>query len=303
MDEARLAEYLSSQTGAAVAVLGSRRIHSSYSRVSYVVETSAGRCIVKMEQGDAASVSTSDEMQLMQWLHEAGVAVPRARRSEPIGDVLGKPFLVVDDLGAHRVDERSVEETAANAFVETLASLHRVGIPPHLPPVDPDLATHTQIEHWRNVAKWGGGPRVPVLEAAEIWLHHHAPLDKRLVLVHGAPRPNRLFMVAGEALALTDWDMAHLGDPGEDWSYSLFMRDMPPASRRLWQDLYERVAGVRMSAERWAYWDTFNAYKGACISRTCLALFETGQDLSPAMAIAGTQQYHSLLRRLLQTVD
>jgi len=112
-----------------------------------------------------------------------------------------------------------------------------------------------------------------------------------------------MFVANGGVLAMTDWDMAHLGDPGEDWSYSLFMRDMPSTSRQLWQDLYERVAGVRMSAERWAYWDTFNAYKGACINRTCQALFETGQDRSPAMAIAGTEQYHSMLRRLLHQVE
>jgi aminoglycoside phosphotransferase (APT) family kinase protein len=303
VDEGRLGEYLSSQTGAAVTVLNSRRIHSRYSRVFYAIETTAGRFIVSVEQGDASSTSPSDELLLMEWLHETGFPVAHARWSEPTGDVLGKPFLVVDDLGAHRIDERAVDESAANSFVTTLASLHRLGTPAHLPTVDPEQATHIQIEHWRNVGKSVGGPRVPVLDAAEIWLHQNIPSDRRLALVHGAPRPNRMFVADGGVLAMTDWDMAHLGDPGEDWSYSLFMRDMPSASRQLWQDLYERVAGVRMSAERWAYWDTFNAYKGACINRTCLALFETGQDLSPAMAVAGTEQYHSLLRRLLRTVD
>lgn len=302
MDEGRLAEYLSSQTGAAVTVLNSRRIHSRYSRVFYAIETTAGRFIVSVQQGDAASTSPGDEMLLMQWLQKAGFPVAPARWSEPTGDVLGRPFLVVDDLGAHRVDERAVAEVAASVFVKTLAKLHRLGAPTHLPTVDPDQATHIQIEHWRNVGKSIGGPRVPVLDAAEIWLHQNIPPDRRLVLVHGAPRPNRMYVADGAALAMTDWDMAHLGDPDEDWSYSLSMRDMPPASRQLWISLFEREAGVRMSTERWTYWEAFNAYKVACINRSCLALFESGQDSSPAMAIAGTEQYHSLLRRLLQIV-
>ena len=303
MDEGRLAEYLSSQAGAAVTVQNSRRIHSRYSRVLYAVETTAGRFIVSMQQGDTASTSPGDELQTMQWLQNAGFPVAQARWSEPTGTVLGKPFLVVDDLGAHRVDERAVAEAAANAFVRTLAKLHHLEAPAHLPPVDPEQATHVQIEHWRNVGKSIGGPRVPVLDAAEIWLHQNIPGDRRLVLVHGAPRPNRIYMADGDVLAMTDWDMAHLGDPGEDWSYSLSMRDMPPASRQLWMGLFEREAGVRMSTERWTYWEAFNAYKMACIGRACLALFKSGQDSSPAMAIAGTEQYHSLLRRLLQIVE
>jgi aminoglycoside phosphotransferase (APT) family kinase protein len=303
VDEARLAEYLSSQTGASVGVLNSRRISSGYSRVSYAVETTAGHFLVRVQQGDAGGSSVSDELQLMRWLHETGFPVAIPRWSESTGEVLGRPFLVVDDLGVHRVDERTVGEAAATAFVKTLATVHLLGTPPNLPSVDIDQATHIQIEHWRNVGKSVGGPRVPVLDAAEIWLHQNAPFDKRLALVHGAPRPNRMFVAVGEASALTDWDMAHLGDPAEDWSYSLSMRDMPPASRQLWLNLFAAVADVRMSSQRWAYWDTFNAYKGACISRTCLALFESGEDLSPAMAVAGTAQYHTLLRRLVNIIE
>ncbi|HEY0518971.1 MAG TPA: phosphotransferase [Ilumatobacteraceae bacterium] len=303
MDEARLAEYLSAQTAAPVQVLGTRRLHSRYSRVSYAVETSAGRFTVRVEQGDAPTASVEDELRLMQWLHETGFPVARARWTESTGDVLGSPFVVIDDVGVRRVDERAVDEAAATAFVTTLAKLHSLPIPAHLPPVDVDQATHAQIEHWRSVAKSVGGPRVPVLEVAEIWLHQNLPLfDRRLALVHGAPRPNRVLVEDGDAWEMTDWEMAHLGDPAEDWSYSIAMRDMPANARQLWQDLYERVAGFRMAPQSWVYWDAYNAYKGACIARACLFLFESGQDLSPSMAVAGTQLYHSLLRRLVAVI-
>ena len=75
MDEGRLAEYLSGQTGATVRMLNSRRIHSKYSRVFYAIETTAGRFIVSMQQGDTGSTSPGDELLLMQWLQSAGFPV------------------------------------------------------------------------------------------------------------------------------------------------------------------------------------------------------------------------------------
>jgi aminoglycoside phosphotransferase (APT) family kinase protein len=303
VDEARLAGYLSTQIGAPVEVHGSRRIGSGYSRVSYRVDTTAGRFIVRLEQGRTVGAWISDERRVMQWLHQADFPVANARWSEPAGDVLGKPFLVIDDLDVQPVDEQAVDEATAVAFVKTLASVHRLGVPPDIPAVDPEQATHAQIEHWRNVGKSAGGARVPMLDAAEIWLHQYVPIDKRVALVHGAPRPSNLLIADGNVVAMTDWHMAHGGDPAEDWAYCLFMRDVPAGSRPLWITLFEREAGVRMSKEKWDYWEAFNLYKGACINRSCLALFETGQDLSPAMAIVGTEQYHSLLLRLMHIVE
>lgn len=268
-----------------------------------MVDTSSGRFIVRVEQGRTVGAWVSDERRVMQWLNKAGFPVANARWSEPTGEVLGKPFLVIDDLDVQPVDERALDEAAAVAFVKTLARVHRLGVPPDIPAVDSEQATHAQIEHWRNVGKSAGGARVPMLDAAEIWLHKHCPLDKRISLVHGAPRPSNILIADGEVVAMTDWHMAHPGDPAEDWSYCLTMRDVPPASRPLWLSLIEREAGVRMSSDKWAYWEAFNAYKGACINRSCLALFETGQDYSPAMAIAGTEQYHSLLLRLMHIVE
>jgi len=142
---------------------------------------------------------------------------------------------------------RRSTRTAAIAFVKTLASVHRLGVPPDIPAVDPEQATHAQIEHWRNVGKSAGGARVPMLDAAEIWLHQNVPIDKRVALVHGAPRPSNMLIADGTVVAMTDWHMAHGGDPAEDWAYCLFMRDVPLGSRPLWITLFEREAGVRMA--------------------------------------------------------
>ncbi|MEP7202865.1 MAG: phosphotransferase family protein [Ilumatobacteraceae bacterium] len=302
MDEVRLAEFLSEKSGKPVQVVDWRRVASSYSRVNYAVVTTVGRFIVRIQQGDAPVSSASDEFQLMQSLAAASFPVPKPRWSEPTGNVLGRPFVIMEHLDARPVDEQAVDQAAATAFVATLARLHRVDAASQLPAVDPAQATHIQIERWRAVGKSVGGPRVPVLDAVEIWLHQNAPLDNKVALVHGAPRPGNILMADGEFIALTDWETAHIGNPAEDWSYNLATR-VPVASRQLWLNLFEREASFRLSTAQWTYWDAFNMYKAACINRVCLALFESGADYTPAQAIAGTAEYHGFLRRLMKVIE
>jgi aminoglycoside phosphotransferase (APT) family kinase protein len=211
--------------------------------------------------------------------------------------------VVIDYPDAGVVDQQAVDENAAAAFVTALASLHRLDVSSHLPAVDPAQATHIQIERWRTVGKSVGGPRVPFLDTVEIWLHQNTPLDKPVALVHGAARPGNIEVADGAPVSMSEWDTAHVGDPAEDWSYYLATRGVPAASRQLWVGLFEREAGVRLSAANWRYWEAFNLYKKACMNRACLALFESGVDYAPSQAIAGTAEYHSFLLRLMHIVE
>jgi aminoglycoside phosphotransferase (APT) family kinase protein len=214
--------------------------------------------------------------------------------------VLGQPFLVEDRLDAVPADDPSTD--AAAAFVQALSQLHNLKPEAHLPAADAKQATATQIERWRSVGKSAGGSRVPLLDAAEIWLHKNAPLTERASLVHGHPDPRSNLTSSEGGIGLSDWQHAHVGDAAEDWSY-LANREEGLARSREWRALIERTAGVRFSAEEWTYWEAFNFYKMACINRTCLAQFESGANRSPAMLIAGTVSYHSALRRLMNTVE
>ncbi len=299
MDEARLAEYLTSQAGEPVEVHGARRLPVGHSRAMYVVDTSAGRLVVRMEQGGVFGTSSGDEFRLMQSLHAATFPVAKVRWFEPTGSVLGQPFFVMDHVDTRPPeDEWVMDETTAAAFVRTLVSLHNVDPTAHMGSVDPAQVTHIQIEHWRNVAKSAGGPRVPLLDAAEMWLHHHAPHPGRVSLVHGDAGPGNVLYADGEVLAITDWEFAHVGDPAEDWSFCVSMSGSRTMARQAWLDLFKREAGVRMSEQHWAYWEAFNLFKAACANRTCLALFEAGVNREPNMAIIGTVLYRTYLRRL-----
>ncbi len=303
MDEVRLAEYFSEQSGAPVDVRSSHRLTVGHSRAMYDVDSSAGRFVVRVEQGGVFGTSSAAEFGLMQSLHAADFPVANVRWLEPTGDVLGQPFFVMDYIDAEQPDrERTMDATTASAFVRTLASLHSLNSTAHLPAVDPEQATHIQIEHWRTVGKSGGGPRIPLLDAAEMWLHQNAPLSSRVSLVHGDPGPGNVLSAGGDVLALTDWEFAHVGDPAEDWSFCVSMRGSRTMSREAWLALFEREAGVRMTPSQWEFWEAFNLYKGACANRTCLGLFESGGNRSPNMAIIGTALHHTFLRRLVDII-
>jgi aminoglycoside phosphotransferase (APT) family kinase protein len=120
--------------------------------------------------------------------------------------------------------------------------------------------------------------------------------------VHGDPGPGNVLCADGQVLAVTDWEFAHVGDPAEDWSYSLSMRGSRTMPREAWLELFEREAGVRMSDQQWRYWEAFNLFKGACANRTCLGLFQSGENRAPNMAIIGTALHHSFLRRLVDII-
>jgi len=300
MNEQRLADFIGSKSATAVAVSSIRRTSLRPTRAIWDVESSAGRFDVHVKV-DGAPGSTPDiEFALMTTLAEAGLPVAVPRWSEPTGEVLGQPFFVTDHVDAPRpVDGPS--EATATAYVQTLARLHGVKPEAPLPPVAADHAIAAQIELWRNIGKWSGGSRVPLLDAAEMWLHKNVPLVQRTSVVHGHPGPRNIVTRDGEVVDVLDWEFAHVGSAAEDWSF-LATTDRSADNRRDWRALVERETGTRINSDEWSYWEAFNLFKLACGNRAFLAQFESGADRSPAKMIAGTAVFHTLLRRLMNIV-
>ena len=301
MDEHRLAEFISAQSGESVDVRSIRRKSSGPSRDVYLVDSSVGDLVVRAAIEGPGAMWIIEELELMRSLSEAGVPVAKVRWSDPRGDVFGLPFFVEDRLEAAPVDDDPGSDAAA-AFVQTLAQLHKLKPEAHLPAVDTAQATATQIERWRSIGKSAGGSRVPLLDAAEMWLHRNLPMTKRASVVHGHPDPGTNLVNIGGRVVLSDWQHGHVGDAVEDWSY-LANRDGGLARSRDWRTVIERETGTRFSNEEWSFWQAFNLFKTACINRTYLAQFESGTNRSPELLIAGTVIYHSALRRLMDIVQ
>jgi aminoglycoside phosphotransferase (APT) family kinase protein len=301
MDEHRLTEFISSQSGEPVEVRSIRRKSFGPSRDTYLVDSSVGDLVVRAAIDGPGAMWIIEELELMRSLSDAGVPVATVRWSDPRGDVFGLPFFVEDRVDVAPVDDDPGSDVAAT-FVQTLSRLHKLKPEAHLPAVDVVQATATQIERWRSVGKSAGGSRVPLLDAAEIWLHKHVPLTKRASVVHGQPDPGSNLVSGSGLAALTGLQHAHVGDAAEDWVY-LANHDEGLARSREWRALIERETGARFSADEWSYWQAFNLFKTACINRTYLAQFESGANRSPELLVSGTAVYHSCLRRLMDIVQ
>ncbi len=298
-----LTHYLSSQLESPVEVHSARRLPGGHSRAMFDADTSAGRFVVRIERGGVFGTTSETEVALMKSLHAVGLPVPAVRWFEPTGSVLGQPFFVMDHIEGERPGERQpIDDATAAALVRSLATVHDLDPGAHLPSVDVEHSTHILIEHWRNVGKSTGAPRVPLLDSAEMWLHQHAPVPTRVSLLHGDAGPSNMLTSNGELIALTDWEFGHVGDPAEDWSNCMTIRGAQAMSRDAWSGLFEREAGVKLSNEQWMYWETFNLYKAACADRSCLGLFESGRNRSPDLAIIATARHHSYLRRLVDII-
>jgi len=299
MDERRLAEFIGSKSGTPVDVRSVRRVALRPTRAIFDVDTTSGRFAVHMKVDGSTGPAPDTEFALMTSLAEAGFPVTAPRWSEPTGEVLGQPFFVTEPNAELSVGDPPAAIPAA--YVQTLARLHDLKPEAHLPPVDADHAIATQIELWRNVGRSAGGSRIPLLDAAEMWLHKNVPLLKRTSLVHGHPGSRNIITSNGQVVDVVDWEFAHVGGAAEDWSF-LATTASSTNNPTEWRALIERETGTRLSADEWSYWEAFSLFKLACGNRTYLAQFESGADRSPAKMIAGTAVFHDVLRRLMNIV-
>lgn len=308
VDRSRLASFLTDRLGRAVAVTAVERIAVGHSRAMFRVATDAGRFVLRVEQGGVFGTSGAEEARVMRALAGVGYPVATVRWEEPTGCVLGQPFFVMDLLDVPApppgADERAMNAAAATAFVDLLAHLHALDTAPiagafDVVPGTADGATPQQIDRWACVYRSAVDRPIPLLEEAAAWLHHHAPPLERLSVVHGDAGPGNVLLDGDSVLAVTDWEFAHLGDPAEDWSFCLALRGRRTMPAARWLALFEERAAVRLTPERWRYWEAFNLFKGACANTTALALFESGANRAPDMAIIGTHLHQSFLRRLV----
>jgi aminoglycoside phosphotransferase (APT) family kinase protein len=279
-----------------------RRIATGNSRAMWFVAMSdATRYVVRVEQGGVFGTASSDEFAMMQAAHTLGCRVAPVRWLETAGDVIGRPFFVMDFVDGAETgrDDRSMSTELAIDFVRHLSELHRTDWASALgPPGDPAQATHAQIDRWhRTYLGATGDIAIPLLEEGAAWLHHHALPVERPGIVHGDPGPGNVVHDGQRVVAFTDWEFAHVGDPMEDWVYLVTMRGnrtMPPGD---WLALFREVAGVEVTERDLHYWSVFNHFKGACANATCRRVFATTNP-APNMGIIGTALHQTYVRRV-----
>ncbi|HEX5256132.1 MAG TPA: phosphotransferase family protein [Mycobacterium sp.] len=242
------------------------------------------------------------QFRILRALADTPVRVPRALWLESTGDVLGRPFFVME-RAAGDVYEMEPPSDAADptvvrmcqSLVEQLAAIHTVDLAgTGLEALD-EGADHLDRElgHWAAEMDRVKRDRLPALERLhrELLAGRPTPCPK-VTLVHGDAKPGNFAFTGGEVSAVFDWEMTTVGDPLTDvgWLEMLWMQPVGinshPAALSIDALLahYESASGITVTNRPW--YRAFNAFKMAVICLIGAMLVEDGHSDDQKLVLA-----------------
>ena len=320
---ARVAGYLTAQTGAAVQVLALRRFPVGFSWLTYGVTlrglpgAAEQELILRLgpDFGLFAPYSAYPQVWAMQALEGSAVPVPRVGWHSDDPSVLGAPFLFCEKVpGAAVVPwvsptapplEDGYRQALATQFIDALAALHRVPwqgrpVAQLTPGITVDNAARLTVDHLESqIRRWALRP-FPLADYGLRWLKQHAPVAPHVAIVHGDYRTGNFLEEGGRITAILDWELVHLGDPHEDlgWaSLPMYRGGSPYICRLAEPDVFYRRYGERVGFEvsmtSVHYYQVFNLLKLAATHMAAARCFEEGRFND--MRIAGHGQPDSHL--------
>ena len=171
-----------------------------------------------------------DEFPLLKVLHEAGVKVPQPLALDAEGAVVGSPLLVVNRAAGSVVGDginifdKQGRDGCALALAREMAKYH--AIPIERLPDSVSGKNKSNIETMRADIevlrkKWDESSATSiVIDAAFAWLFDHLDYaGEQRSLVHGDLRFHNLLVEGGDVVALLDWEIAMVSNPGFDLGY------------------------------------------------------------------------------------
>ena len=235
------------------------------------------------------------QFRILRALEGTAVKAPRALWLERTGDVLGRPFFVMERL-AGEVYERSVPAALdadparirrmSESLVEQIAAIHRVDLAASGLAALGDGRDYLE----RELARWAGEMRrvargpLPALERLLAALREHQPEPcPTVTLVHGDAKPGNFAFVGSEVSAVFDWEMADVGDPLADIGWAEILWRSPSITSRpasLSADEFvarwEELTGIEARHREW--YRAFQSYKMAVIMFVGGMLFDAGHS-------------------------
>jgi len=242
------------------------------------------------------------EAQIYQALAATAVPVAKVVAIHPDGsDVLlervtGESYFP----GIKRADER---QQLAGEFAEILASLHRLDpaeldLPPMVRPKTAEEHATLELDIWQDLHRTKG-TLDPLVSFGFRWLRTNTPRRVvRTVLVQGDTGPGNFMFRDGRIVAVTDWELAHLGDPMEDLGWvatrSLLQSfdDMPA-----WFENYEHRSGIVVDPFSLSYWTICGVLR--CVVGEGVIAASGDHNPERAMAIGMLNMHRSILVDLL----
>ena len=236
------------------------------------------------------------QFDILRSLKGTPVRAPSALWLEETGDVLGRPFFVMERVAGEVYEMHAPDGPDATpdrirrmcmSMAEQLAAIHRVELAATgLDELD-DGGTHLdrELEHWESEMHRVQRAPLPALERLVKGLKDTKPVPcPTVALVHGDAKPGNFAFVGDDVSAVFDWEMTTVGDPLTDigWMEMLWMQPVGitshPAAPSIEEFLahYESVSGIRMQNRSW--YRALNAYKMAVICLIGSMLFDSGDS-------------------------
>ena len=239
---------------------------------------------------------------ILRALEPTAVRVPRALWLEETGDVLGRPFFVMERVGGDVYEMESPADAAdetvvrmSQSLVEQLAAIHSVDLQQTGLDALDDGSDHLdrELDHWAAEMNRVKSGSLPALERLHQELCRSKPKPcPRVTLVHGDAKPGNFAFVGGEVSAVFDWELTTVGDPLTDigWLELLWMQAVGitshPAALPIDALLahYQAVSGIEVQNRSW--YRAFNAYKMAVICFIGAMLIDGGHSDDQKLVLA-----------------
>ncbi|GAA2770182.1 phosphotransferase family protein [Mycolicibacterium pallens] len=298
---ARLTSWLQPLLGEDVRVEGLDRVDFGHSAemLVFTIATSTDHTdvVLRLRPDPPALLEPYDlprQFRVLSALRDTAVRTPKVLWLEDSGDVLGRPFFVMERVPGDvyemeapdgpGVTDRRIRRMCVS-MAEQLAAVHTVDL------VATGLAElgdgHNHLD--REIARWADEMHrvqrgeLPALERLLAELQRSKPEQYPTVtLVHGDAKPGNFAFVGDDVSAVFDWELTSLGDPLTDlgWMELLWMQPVGltshPAALSIDDFLahYQAASGITPRNRPW--YRALNAFKMAVICLIGSALYDSG---------------------------
>ena len=239
---------------------------------------------------------------ILRALEDTTVRVPRALWLEDTGEVLGRPFFVMERAVGDVYEMEAPADVADQTVVrmceslaEQLAAIHSVDLKQTGLYALGNGSDHLdrELEHWAAEMNRVKRDSLPALERLHRALRERKPEPcPKVTLVHGDAKPGNFAFTHGDVSAVFDWEMTTVGDPLTDigWLEMLWIQPVGinshPAALTIDALLghYEAISGIKVQNRSW--YRAFNAFKMAVICLIGAMLVEDGHSDDQKLVLA-----------------
>lgn len=158
-------------------------------------------------------------------------------------------------------------------------------------PSGPAAAARLEFDTWVEIWDEVRPEPFPMVTRVLSWLEEHLPGSApRVSLLKGNNGLGEEIWQDSRIVALSDWELASLGDPAQDWAFSQGMLSLWDRDEVL--DHYEAIAGFSLERANLDFWSVWTLFKAMCCTTAGLRGFLDGRDLRPVLPTIGFGTVH-----------